>query len=70
MSSKITEQTAARLRPELAAEHPSIPAHTWHSVLERNPQALHPEADSGQVWIDVEGRPRLMPTEYFEFITN
>ena len=70
MSSKTTEQTAARLRPELAAEHPSIPPYTWHPVLGINPQALHPEADSGHVWIDVEGRPRLLPTEYFEFTEN
>jgi hypothetical protein len=70
MSSKNTEHTAARLRPELAAQHPSIPAHTWHLVLERNPQALHPEPDSGHVWIHVEGRARLLPREYFEFIKN
>jgi hypothetical protein len=67
MASRITEHTAARLRAELAAQHPSIPAHTWHPVLGRNPQALHPEPDSGHVWIDVEGRARLLPTEYFEF---
>ena len=53
MASRITEHTAARLRAELAAQHPSIPAHTWHPVLGRNPQALHPEPDSGHVWIDV-----------------
>jgi hypothetical protein len=67
MASRITEHTVARLRAELAAQHPSIPAHTWHPVLRRNPQALDPEPDSGHVWIDVEGRARLLPTEYFEF---
>ena len=67
MASRITEQIAARLRAELAAQHPSIPAHTWHPVLGRNPQAIHPEADSGHVWLDVEGRVRLLPAEYFEF---
>jgi hypothetical protein len=69
MSSKTTEQTA-RLRPELAAEHPSIPAYTWHPVLGRNPQALHPEPDPGHVWLDVDGRARLLPTGYFEFTEN
>lgn len=68
MPSRATEQhTAARLRAELAAQHPSIPADTWHPVLGRNPHALRPEAESGRVWIDVEGRPRLLPAEYFEF---
>jgi hypothetical protein len=70
MASRITEHTAARLRAELAAQHPSIPAHTWHPVLGRNPQALRPEPDSGHVWLDVEGRARLLPTEYFEFTKN
>jgi hypothetical protein len=65
-----TEHIVARLRPELAAQHPSMPAHTWYLVLERNPQALHPEPESGHVWIDVEGRPRLLPKHYFEFTTN
>ena len=25
---------------------------------------------TGSVWIEVEGRPRLLPTEYFEFTQN
>jgi CheY-like chemotaxis protein len=70
MSSRNTEHIAARLRAELAAQHPSIPAHTWHPVLGGNPQTHHPEPDSGHVWIDVEGRVRLLPTEYFEFTKN
>ena len=70
MSSGNTEHTAARLRPELAAQHPSIPAHIWYPVLGRNPQGLRPEPTSGHVWIDVEGRARLLPMEYFEFTQN
>jgi hypothetical protein len=70
MSSRNSGHMVARLRPELAAQHPSIPAHTWHLVLNRNPQALHPEPDSAHVWIDVEGRVRLLPREYFEFAKN
>ena len=70
MSARHAEHTTARLRAELAAQHPSIPAHTWHLVLNRNPGALHPEPDSGQVWIVIEGRPRLLPMEYFEFTNN
>jgi hypothetical protein len=67
MSFKTRDHTAARLRAELAAQHPSIPAHTWHPVLVRNPRALRPEPEPGHVWIDVEGRPRLLPAQYFEF---
>jgi hypothetical protein len=70
MSDRNTDQTAARLRPELAAQHPSIPAHTWLPVLERNPLALHPKPDPDHVWLDVEGRARLLPREYFEFTKN
>jgi hypothetical protein len=70
MSSTNTEYTAARLLPELAAQHPSIPAHTWHPVLVRNPRALRPQPDAGHVWVDVEGRARLLPREYFEFTKN
>jgi len=70
MSSTNTAHTVARLRPELAAQHPTIPAHTWHTVLGRNPRALRPQADAGHVWVDVEGRVRLLPREYFEFTTN
>jgi hypothetical protein len=67
MPSRNIGHTAARLRAELAAQHPSIPAHIWYPVLGRNPQALHPEPDSHYVWLNVEGRARLLPTEYFEF---
>jgi hypothetical protein len=67
MSTKNTKHTAARLRRALAAQHPSIPTHTRHPVLERNPEGLHPEPDSGHVSIDLEGRARLLPMEYFEF---
>jgi hypothetical protein len=70
MSSRNTEHTVARLRAELAAQHPSIPAHTWYPVLGRDPQALRPEPNSGHVWIDVEGRARLLPMDYFEFTKN
>jgi hypothetical protein len=56
-----------RLRPKLAAQHPSIPSGTWHAVLPCNPMALRPEAEPGSVWVDVEGRLRKLPTDYFEF---
>lgn len=70
MPLRTTEPNAARLRPELVAKHPSIPADTWHPVLSRNPKALHPEPASGHIWLDIEGRPRLLPAEYFEFPDN
>jgi hypothetical protein len=67
MHSDITSRTAARLRAELAVQHPSIPADTWYGVLRRNPRALRAEAEPGHVWVDVEGRVRMLPAEYFEF---
>jgi hypothetical protein len=67
MLSYTTKRPAARLRAELAAQHPSIPADTWFPVLNRNPRALHPEPEPGHVWIEVEGRPRMLPADYFEF---
>ena len=60
--------TLARLRPELAANHPSIPAKRWLLVLSRNARALFPRAESGLVWINVEGRRRKLPAAYFEFV--
>jgi hypothetical protein len=67
MPSDTTSRTAARLRADLAAQHPSIPGDTWHPVLGRNPRALHPEPEPGHVWVAVEGRPRMLPADYFEF---
>ena len=59
--------TLARLRPELAAQHPSIPSRTWHLVLSRNPLALSPQAEPGFVWVKVDGRRRKLPAAYFKF---
>ena len=59
--------TLARLRPELAAEHPSIPSRTWYPVLSRNPSALTPQAEPGLVWVKVDGRRRKLPAAYFKF---
>jgi len=59
--------TLVRLRPSLAAQHPSIPPDTWHPVRARNAKALLPEAEPGLVWVDVEGRLRQLPAVYFEF---
>jgi len=59
--------TLARLRPELAAVHPSIPSRTWYPVLTRNPFALSPQAEPGLVWVKVEGRRRKLPAAYFKF---
>jgi hypothetical protein len=67
MSAKTTPHIVARLRAELAPAHPSIPAHTWHPVMRHNPQALRPEPEAGHIWVDVDGRPRQLPAEYFEF---
>jgi hypothetical protein len=57
----------ARLRPELTAQHPSIPSGAWHTVLPCNLTALRPDAEPGLVWMEVEGRRRKLPAEYFEF---
>jgi hypothetical protein len=62
--------TFVRLRPKLAAQHPSIPSDTWHPVRTWNPGALCPQAEPGLVWVDVEGRLRKLPTHYFEFTTS
>jgi len=59
--------TLARLRPELAAAHPSIPSGHWYVVLSRNSLALSPRAEPGLVWVKVEGRRRKLPAAYFEF---
>jgi hypothetical protein len=67
MLSQTTSRRSARLRAELAAQHPSIPAGHWYSVLWSNPRALRPEPEPGHVWVDVEGRPRMLPEDYFEF---
>jgi hypothetical protein len=67
MTTTERRHTVARLRPELAAQHPSIPAGVWHPVLSHNPTALCPEAETGFVWIEIEGRPRMLPAEYFLF---
>jgi hypothetical protein len=58
--------TVARLRPELSAQHPSIPSGTWYAVVPYNPTALCPEAEPGFVWVEIERRPRKLPAEYFE----
>lgn len=60
-------RTLVRLRPKLAAQHPSIPSDMWHPVLRYNPRALRPVAEPGLIWVDVEGRLRKLPTNYFEF---
>jgi hypothetical protein len=57
----------AQLRPELAAEHPSIPSGTWYPVLSRNSLALSPQAEPGLVWVKVDGRRRKLPAAYFKF---
>jgi len=59
--------TLARLRPELAANHPSIPSKTWLVVLSRNLHAPAPRAEPGLVWIYIGGRRRKLPAAYFEF---
>ena len=59
--------TLVRLRPQLKAQHPSIPSDAWHPVLPSNPKALCPQAEPGLIWVDVDGRPRKLPTKYFEF---
>jgi hypothetical protein len=69
MLSGTANRRAARLRAELRPHHPSIPADTWFGVLRRNPGALRPEAEPGQVWVDVKGRVRMLPEDYFEFTT-
>lgn len=62
-----TSTLVVRLRPELAAQHPSIPAHTWYPVLPYNPVALNTQPERGLIWVTVEGRLRKLPTCYFEF---
>jgi hypothetical protein len=62
--------TFVRLRPKLAAQHPSIPADTWHPVRSWLPKALCSPAEPGLVCVEVEGRLRKLPTEYFEFTTS
>jgi hypothetical protein len=56
----------ARLRPKLAAQHPSIPAGTWYPVRPSNPMALCTEPEPGSIWVDVDGRLRKLPAHYFE----
>jgi hypothetical protein len=60
-------RTLVRLRPKLAAQHPSIPSGIWHPVLRYNPRALRPVAEPGLIWVEVEGRLRKLPNHYFEF---
>ncbi|HZA93666.1 MAG TPA: hypothetical protein VE420_13670 [Gemmatimonadales bacterium] len=60
-------RTLVRLRPKLAAQHPSIPSGIWHPVLHYNSRALRPVAEAGSIWVNVEGRLRNLPTNYFEF---
>jgi len=56
----------ARLRPDLAAQHPSI-GPEWFPVLKRNAASLRPDPLPGHVWVCVDGRPRLLPVSLFEF---
>jgi hypothetical protein len=60
-------RTLARLRTQLAAQHPSIPSGAWYKVLSYNPAALCPEADPGFIWVQIESRIRKLPADYFEF---
>ena len=62
--------THVRLRPQLAAQHPSIPAGAWHPVRSWHPKTLGSPAKPGLVCVEVEGRLRKLPTEYFEFTTS
>ncbi|HET6837603.1 MAG TPA: hypothetical protein VFH24_06135 [Gemmatimonadales bacterium] len=62
--------TFVRLRPQLAAQHPSIPADTWHPVRPCYPNARCSPAEPGLVCVEVDGRLRKLPTEYFEFTTS
>ena len=56
----------ARLRPGLEAQLPSL-TRQWYRVLDRNDAALTPVPPTGQLWLEVGPRIRLLPVALFEF---
>jgi len=56
----------ARLRLGLEAQHPSL-TRQWYRVHDRNDAALTPVPPTGQLWLEVGPRLRLLPEALFEF---
>jgi hypothetical protein len=56
----------ARLRPELSAQHPSIPPGVWYRVLPAQAVGIGPGTESGALCVEIDGRLRKLPAEYFQ----
>jgi hypothetical protein len=44
---------AARIQ---GGHYPALQRDTWYPVVDRNPEAIRPEALEGYVWLEAEGR--------------
>jgi hypothetical protein len=56
----------ARVLSGMAKHYPSLGDGNWYLVLDRNRQALEPNARDGHIWISVNGRPRHVCAAHFE----
>ena len=50
----------------LGWKQPGVPTE-WTRVLERNPDAMHPEPLPGYVWLDTPGKALHVPADHLEF---
>jgi hypothetical protein len=66
MASSTNRQRWARVPPGVAWRRPGLPTE-WVPVVDRNDEAMYPDAKPGYVWLEVRGRRLYVWAEHLEF---